>query len=448
MKNKPNRRTFIRQSAVAAAGFYLVPRHVLGGKGYTAPSDKLNIGCIGIGGKGRVDVEEVSSQNIIALCDVDQKKASNTNKRYPQNPYQKFPKARPYEDFRVMLDQEKDLDAVTISTPDHTHAVMAMRAINQGKHVFLQKPLTRTIKETREITEAARSMKVATQMGNQGHANEGPRILVELVRSGAIGPVSRVHVWTNRPIWPQGIEQRPSETPAVPDHLNWDLWLGPAPYRAYHPDYVPFNWRGWWDFGCGALGDMGCHLIDFPFWALELGHPETVEASSSPVYQETAPVASVVHYYYPANINQPALHMTWYDGGILPAKPAGLPYEIRDHIGGVIFEGSEGQLVYRYVEDKPVLLRNGKEERYDLPEQLISRSPGHYQEWIDACKGGKPAMANFEYSGPLTEVVLLGNVAIRSRQKLSWDGAKMKVINHNQANKFLQEDYRKGWSLT
>ena len=436
-----NRRNFILKSALASSSFFIVPRHVLGGKGYQAPSDKLNIACIGVGGKGKVDVREVNSQNIMALCDVDEKRAANTFNQYPN--------AKKYKDFRRMLEEnEKDIDAVTISTPDHTHAVMAMMAINMGKHVFLQKPLTRTIDETRQITEAARKMKVATQMGNQGHANEGPRILNEMIWAGMIGKVDRAHVWTNRPIWPQGIKERPNEKPSVPGTLDWDLWLGPAPFRDYHPAYVPFKWRGWWDFGCGALGDMGCHLVDFPYWALNLGHPEAVDASSTPVYKETAPVGSTVHYYFPEKEDQPAVHLTWYDGGILPPHPKGLEkYTIDDHIGGVMFEGEDGIIVYRYVEDRPVLIKDGKEVDYQLPEQQMERSPGHYEEWINACKGGKPAMANFEYSGPLTEIVLLGNLAIRSGKRLEWDADNLQVTNVSGANQYIREDYRMGWKL-
>lgn len=436
-----NRRKFIVNSALASSSFFIVPRHVLGGKGYQAPSDKLNIACIGVGGKGRVDVREVSSQNIVALCDVDQKKAEET--------YQKFPKVKKYEDFRQMLQEhEQEIDAVTISTPDHTHAVQAMMAINMGKHVFLQKPLTRTIRETRMITEAARKKGLATQMGNQGHANDGPRILNELIWDGAIGEVKRVHVWTNRPIWPQGIEHRPEEQPPVPDTLNWDLWLGPAPERPYSPAYVPFNWRGWWDFGCGALGDMGCHLIDFPFWALDLGHPHTVEASSTPVFEETAPLGSTVHYYFPARRNHPGVHLTWYDGGIMPPEPKGLKsFVIGEHHSGVYFEGEDGTLVYRYVEDRPTLIKDGREIDYELPPQKIERSSGHYVEWFEACKGGKPAFSNFEYSAPLTEVVLLGNVAVRSGKVLNWDGDKMEITNVPEANQYLKENYRSGWSI-
>jgi len=394
-----------------------------------------------VGGKARVDVREVSDQYIVALCDVDQKTAAKT--------FQLHPKAKQYSDYRIMLEEMDDqIDAVTVSTADHTHAVISMKAIEMGKHLFLQKPLTRTIHETRMITEAAKRKNIATQMGNQGHANEGPRILNEMIWSGMIGKINRAHVWTNRPIWPQGIEEKPSENPQIPEYLDWDLWLGPAPDRNYHPAYVPFKWRGWWDFGCGALGDMGCHLIDFPFWALKLGQPHTVEASSTPVYEQTAPVGSVVHYYFDANDAQPPVHLTWYDGGILPPKPKGLQrYTIDNHIGGVYFEGEDGIIVYRYVEDRPVLIKDGKEVDYKLPEQQMERSPGHYQEWIYACKGGKPAMANFDYSGPLTEVVLLGNVAIRSGKKLHWDPVNMKITNEPEANRFLKENYRKGWSL-
>jgi predicted dehydrogenase len=246
-------------------------------------------------------------------------------------------------------------------------------------------------------------------------------------------------VWTNRPVWPQSIEKRPADKQKVPAHLNWDLWLHPAPARPYHSTYVPFNWRGWWDFGTGALGDMGCHLIDFPYWALELGYPESVQASSTKVFEETAPLGSMVHYFFPSRYKMPPVHLTWYDGGMLPPQPKGLSsYQISDHHSGMIFEGREGTIVYKYVVDSPTLIVGGKEVNYPKPPQLVERSPGHYNEWIEASKGGKPASANFEYSGPLTEVVMLGNVAIRSgREMLQFDSVNLKIPNKPDAEKYL-----------
>ncbi len=445
-KTGHSRRDFLGIS-VAAATFTIMPRHVLGGRGYIAPSDKLNIACIGIGGKGRVDVQEVGSENIVALCDVDEKRAVERSSQYPLNAYEQFPRATKYHDFRRMLEKENGIDAVTISTPDHTHAVIAMAAIQAGKHVFCQKPLTRTIFEARKLTEAARAAGVATQMGIQAHAGEGPRLINEWISSGAIGKVSEVHCWTNRPIWPQGIT-RPKETPEPPSMLNWDLWLGPAPVRPYHPVYVPFGWRAWWDFGCGALGDMGCHIFDYPVWALNLRYPSSVEAHSTAVNSETAPVASLVYYDFPASDKRPPVRLTWYDGGMMPPLPDGLDEDLYgDSHSGVLFVGDEGKLLHRHHAPKPILIPRSRYRDWTAPKRTLARSPGHYQEWIAACKGGAPALCNFDYSGPLTEIVLLGNLAIRTGKKIEWDGPKMTSPNVPEAAQYVREACRPGWSL-
>ena len=290
-----SRRHFIGNGAFAAATITLVPRHVLGGPGYVAPSDKLNVACIGLGGKGRSDSAAMASENVVALCDVDDKRAAEGSEQSP-SPLSMFPKAKRYRDFRVMLEKEKSIEAVTISTPDHTHAVIAMMAIKMGVHVFVQKPLTHTLYEARALAEAARKYKVVTQMGNQGHAGEGGRIVNEWIWDGAIGDVREVHCWTNRPVWPQGIEA-PEEIPSVPPTLDWNLWLGPAKWRPYHPAYVPFAWRGWWDFGTGAVGDMGAHILDHPYWALKLKYPKTIQASSTAVNDDSYPLASMTVSY-------------------------------------------------------------------------------------------------------------------------------------------------------
>ena len=444
-----SRRKFIQYSTLAASAITIVPRHVLGGPGYVAPSDKLNIGCVGVGGKGRVDVSGVSSENIIALCDVDEKRATAAKNRFDKNAYDAHPDARKYKDFREMLEKESDLDAVTISTPDHTHAAITMAAMKKGKHVYTQKPLTRTVAESRNITEFAKEAGIASQMGNQGHANEGPRILNELIWEGAIGNVKEVHCWTDRPIWPQGIENRPGEQP-VPDTLDWDLWLGPASYRPYHSDYVPFSWRGWWDFGCGALGDMGCHIMDYPFWALELTYPSAIEGYSTKVYKETAPQASIITYQFNSGLDQSPVQLIWYDGGLKPNIPKGLQSELRlwQKGSGVLFIGEEGELVYGHHRPKPFLVRKGKEYEYDLPKQQIPRSEGHYIEWINECKGNEQrAMSNFDYAGPLNEAVLLGNVALRTGSKIEWDAKNMRITNIPEANQFLDDQCRKGWEL-
>src|SRR5512140_1301833 len=308
------RREFLGTTAAAAA-FTIIPRHVMGGPGYTAPSDKLNIGCVGVGGKGQSDIQAASTENIVALCDVDDDQIARTLKEDgPKNP--QLGKAKRYRDFRQMLEKEK-LDAITVSTPDHTHAVIAATAMQMGKHVFVQKPLTHTIQEARTLAKLAKEKGLTTQMGNQGHAGEGARLMKEWVADGALGDVTEVHVWTNRPIWPQGIEA-PDTLPSVPPTLDWNLWLGPAKYRPYHPAYCPFVWRGWWDFGTGAIGDMGAHLIDAAYWALDLGHPTSVVASATKFTDASYPLASAIHYQFAARSKMPPVTMHWYDGGIMP----------------------------------------------------------------------------------------------------------------------------------
>lgn len=436
------RRKFLADSALMASAFTILPRYVMGGPGYVPPSDKLNIGCVGIGGKGKEDLAGVSSENIIALCDVDDVRAKEA--------YAAYPKARKYKDFREMLDKEKDIDAVTISTPDHVHAIATITAMKLGKHVYTQKPLTRTIAESRRVVDLARKVGVATQMGNQGHANEGPRILNELIWQGSIGKVKKAHCWTDRPIWPQGIVQRPDKQVAIPSTLNWDLWVGPSAYRPYAPEYVPFNWRGWWDFGCGALGDMGCHIMDYPFWALKLQAPITVEAYSSPVFQESPPLASMITYTFKTGLDDSLVEVIWYDGGLKPNIPEGLTSEVSlwKSGSGVMFEGESGTIVYGHHRPKPILVINKREKDYGTPQKMIPRSPGHYIEWLNECKGSKErAMSNFDYAGPMTETVLLGNVALRAGKKLYWDPVNMRVTNMPEADQYLRMEYRNGWDI-
>jgi len=435
-----NRRDFLASTAVAAAAFTIVPRYVLGGPGYTPPSEKLNIAGIGVGGRGASDIRAVSGENIVALCDVDDKRAGETFTRYP--------KAKKYRDFRKMLEKEKNIDAVVVATPDHVHAVAAMMAVKMGKHVYCEKPLTHLIYEARQLTKAAREAKVATQMGNQGHSGEGNRLICEWIWDGAIGPVREVHTWTNRPIWPQGID-RPKETPPIPKTLDWDLWLGPAPQRPYNPAYLPFNWRGWWDFGTGALGDMACHIIDSPFWALKLKYPISVEASSTKVNSETYPLASIVRYEFPARGNMPPVKLTWYDGGLRPPRPEELEpgRKMGSDNGGVLFVGEKGKLVCSCYGNSPRLIPEAKMAAYKRPPKTIPRVEGHHKDWIRACKTGKPACSNFDYAGPLAETVLLGNIAIRTGKKLYWDGPKMKFTNVPEANEYVHQQYRQGWTL-
>jgi len=427
--------------AAAVATFTIVPRHVLGGTGKTPPSEKLNIAGIGVGGRGAGDLAEVSSENIVALCDVDERHAAGTFKQYP--------KAKLYTDFRRMLDKEdKYIDAVVVATPDHTHAVATMMAIKMGKHVYCEKPLTHSIYEARKIAEAARTAKVATQMGNQGQASEATRLVCEFIWDGAIGQVREVHSWCNRYISPRGLD-RPKETPPVPETLNWDLWLGPAPWRPYHPCYLPFAWRGWWDFGTGVLGDIGCHQFDSIFRALKLKYPTSVEACSSGVNSETAPLASIVRYEFPQRDGLPPVRLTWYDGGLMPTRPEELQEGLRfGDADDNLYVGDKGKMLGHR------LIPQSRSEKYGRPPKVLPRSPGHHKEWIEACKGGPPAGSNFDWAGPLTEVVLLGNIAVRMGQKLYekglklyYDGPSMKITNLPEANEYIQRDYREGWTL-
>ncbi|HEX5220031.1 MAG TPA: Gfo/Idh/MocA family oxidoreductase [Verrucomicrobiae bacterium] len=440
-----SRRQFLR-GAAATSGVLLLPSGVFG-RNASSPNSKLNIAGIGLGSRGAVLLRDhFNGENIVALSDVDAKKAATTFKRFPQ--------ARRYEDFRMMLDKEKSIDAVVVATPDHTHAVAAMMAIKMGKHVYCEKPLTHTVWEARQLTRAAREHRVQTQMGNQGQASEETRRLCELVWADAIGPVREVHIWTDRPArglftryWPQGIE-RPEETVAVPDTLNWDLWLGPAPERPYHPIYVPHDWRGWWDFGTGALGDMGCHTFDPVFRALKLGHPITIEARSTPVNEETYPLASTVTYQFPARDKMPPVTLHWYDGGLRPPRPKELEDGKEMGLSGRLLIGDKGVIL------NSRMLPESRDKEYGDPPRVLPRSIGHHAEWLEACRGGKPAGSNFDWAGPLTEVVLLGNVALRPQlrvaetmRKLEWDGPALKFTNVSKANEFLQTTYRNGWNL-
>jgi len=452
-KTALTRREFIGTTAAAAAGLMVVPRRVLGGPGYTAPSDTLNIGCVGVGGKGSSDIWSVSSENIVALCDPDDVQMANFLKSENNKPEQqpKYDKANKYRDFRQMLDREKSLDAVTVSTPDHTHAVIAMAAMKLGKHVFVQKPLTHTIKEARLLAEEAKKRNLVTQMGNQGHSKEGARLICEWLWDGAIGNVTEVHNWTNRPIWPQGIDA-PKEIPSVPPTVDWDVWLGPAPWRPYHPAYMPFVWRGWWDFGTGAIGDMGAHIIDQPFWALKLGRPLTVQVSSTRYTKDSYPLAEVITYQFPARGSMSPVKMTWSDGGLMPARPAGLENGrmMGDDGGGCLFIGDKGMLMCSVYGENPRLIPEQLMKDYKRPEKTIPRSPGIHEEWIAAIKAGKKSTTDFSYSGPLTEAMLLGNVALRMKDAktvLEWDGENLQVTNLPEANQYIHKEYRQGWSL-
>ena len=419
-RKSPSRRQFLASTAAASTAAMIIPRHVLGGPGQTPPSERLNIAGIGVGGMGEADLDELIGelqQNIVALCDVDERRAAPTFARYPQ--------ARRYQDFRVMLEEMDDqIDAVVVATPDHVHAVATMAAIRRGKHVYCEKPLTRTIGEARQVAAAARQAGVVTQMGNQGHANEGARLTNEWIQAGVIGEVREVHVFTDRPgtHWRQG-EPRPVETPPVPPELDWDLWLGPAPERPYHPAYVPKTWRAWWDFGTGPLGDMGCHIIDHPYWALDLGPPSTVQAYATgpaglvfddgELNTETFPHSAIITYDFPARGDKPPVRMIWYEGGLMPAKPREMADQCNLPGDGLLFVGSEGKMFSGSHGGMPHLVPSGW-PGLKLPARTMPRSIGHRAEWVEACKDSGTAESNFDYAGPLTEVVLLGNLALRA----------------------------------
>jgi predicted dehydrogenase len=435
------RRTFLKSTGVSIPAFYIFPRHVLGGKGFVAPSDKLNIASVGAGGVCKSYIENCNSENIVALCDVDNERAAETFKLYPN--------AARYKDFRVMFDkEEKNIDAVIVGTPDHTHTIPSVTAMRLNKHLYCAKPLTRTIYESRLLLKVARETGVATQMSTQQNAHDDHRLLCEMIWNGAIGNIREAHTWSNRPIWPQGLN-RPENMPEIPDTLDWDLWLGPAPKRPFHPAYVPFAWRGWHDFGTGALGDMGCHHFDPIVKALKLNQPLRVQASSSKLFDESYPVASIVHYDFAAREDMPAVTVTWYDGGLQPKKPDEIDPDIPfgDWNGGLLIIGDKGKILCDGVGHHPTLLPKKRNEEYTPPTPYLPRSIGHYQEWIEAAKGGKTPGANFEYGCPVTELVLLGNIAVRTREILEWDYDNMTIKNNTKANLLIREEYHNGWTL-
>jgi|688.fasta_scaffold58601_4 predicted dehydrogenase len=409
-------------------------------------NDKLNIGCIGAGGKGETNILGVLRENVVAIAEVDDERGSRG--------FKLAPKAKRYKDYREMLDKER-LDAVVVSTPDHHHAPAALMAMRMGKHVYCEKPLAHSIYAARLMRRIAREQKVATQMGNQGHSGPILREAVEVIRSGAIGAVRELHAWTNRPKWPQGLDQ-PKETMPSPASLDWDLWLGPAAERPYHDAYCPFKWRGWWDFGTGALGDMACHILDLGFWALDLEYPTAVEAESSGVLTHSAPIWSVIRYDFPARGSQPAVKLTWYDGGKKPDPAIVGLTQLPD--GGSILVGDQGMMyVPSDYGSQYILLPKEKFEGYNPPPPNIARATtlnlevpvaaAHYVEWLKACKGGPAALSSFDYAALLTEVVLLGNVALRTGQQIHWDGPAGKAKNCPAADAFIEPMMRKGWDL-
>lgn len=450
---RPTRRGFLAAMKAGTVAIVIAPRHCIAKSGLIPPSERIRVAGIGAGGMGGGDIARVTSLGgeYIALCDVDEARAAGS--------FNAHPKARKYKDFRILIEKEaNNIDAVTVGTPDHTHAVAAIAAIKAGKHVYCQKPLTQTLHECRELTQAAARAKVMTSMGNQGHATEGARLTNEWIRAGIIGEVREVHAWSDRAgrLWKQGIT-RPKDPPPVPATLDWDLWLGPRGYRPYHPAYGHHNWRGWWDFGTGALGDMGCHIIDHPVWALELGPPERVEArttldgsfleNNKPNY-DSFPIAAIIHFHFPARGQKPPVRLTWYDGGLMPAAPLELPAGQKLPDNGVLYVGSKGKLFHSSHGGMPQLVPGELlDEAKNVPPSM-RRSPGHYEEWVNACKGGPVPEASFAYSGPMTETMLLGVLAMRvPGTVLEWDAPALRVKNHPELSRFIQTEYRKGWSL-
>lgn len=490
-----SRRDFVAGGSKLAFGAMIVPRHVLGGPGYRAPSDMLNIAVVGAGGMGAENAQEVGSEHIVAVCDVDfaqvEKKADERSRDGDGNPREKgvrwqeqLSAARRYADFREMLAEGDDIDAVVVATPDHTHAVIAAAAMRAGKHVYVQKPLAWSVEECRVLGRLADETGVVTQMGNQGHSSDDARRINEWVQAGVLGPVREVHIWTNRPIWPQGLpaphfppRERGPEADASwwpgdvagrvadaiggdwspPDSLHWDLWRGPeADDIGYHPIYHPFHWRGWTRFGVGALGDMGAHLVDHPYWALDLGYPDTIEATSTPWGgpsddPATYPLAMKVHYTFPRRGIQPPVSMHWYDGGLMPRRPDVLPADVvLDRGGGVIFVGERGILMHETYGRNPTLYPAYLQAEADLVTPTYPRIEGsHEMNFVRACKGEEAASSPFSYAAPLTETMLLGLVALRAGQgrKIHYDAASMRVLDDADANRWLTRNYRPGWEV-
>ena len=473
-----NRRKFIKNTAAASSAIYIVPSHVLGGNNHISPSDTLYIAGFGVGGRGEQvlkRLDETKKVKFTALCDVDYKRAKNTFKTYP--------KAKKYKDFRKVYDKElKNIDAIMVATPDHTHAAISIPFMKAKKHAFVEKPLTHNIEEARLMTTVAEAEGIVTQMGNPGSSSDGIRTTQEWLEANVIGKVHRVDCWTNRPVWPQGLRGTP-EKENIPDHLDWDLWLGPAAYRDYNRAYLPFKWRGWWDFGTGALGDMGCHIIETPFKALGLTSPKEAEASCTTVwsgdfveanYNNACPPSSIVRLKFDHK-EYGEIALNWYDGGIMPDIPNQLEEgeTIGNSDGGTIFYGEKGIMVVDVYSRNPRILNFYKDKVGAFPNKSLDRiegdSDGHFKNWVDCCLKGTKTTSPFSYAGPLTETVLMGNLAIRAfqhkelksgkkigdwdpytypgRKKITWDAKNMKVTNYKDANNWVSGNYRSGWQL-
>ncbi len=447
-----------RRALIPGAAALFVPRHVLGGRDYQAPSDTLNIAGVGVAGMGRRYLQNCESERIIALCDVDHGFAAKVFRRYP--------KAKVYRDFREMLDKEKSIDAVVVATPDHNHAMVQMAALRMHKHVYSAKPLTHTLYEAHTVANAAREAKVATQMSVQSMASDEAQTTAEILLSGAIGPVTEVHIWCDHPLYPAG-QRRPAPGPATPESMDWDRWIGPASYRAFDPLYHPWLWRSWWDFGTGTVGDMTCHALHVFYEALELGAPTSVHGSRTKMHgglfqmladgRETLPAlietpecesySTMVTWDFPARGEHPATRVHWYDGGLRPHRPIELDSRTSLPSSGLLFAGSKGKLLADYSGGNNRLLPEKQYRDFQPPAKTLPRTAGHYQEWIQAAKGGKPASCNFNIGSRMTEVALLGALAARTARYLEWDSANLRVTNDAEANRLVNPPYRQGWTL-
>jgi predicted dehydrogenase len=435
------RRTFLRTTTAAILGFQVVPRQVLG-QGQTPPSSKLNIAGVGVGGQGAADLGEMKGENIVALCDVDWARAAGT--------FNAFPKAERFKDFRVMLERRKDIEAVLVATPDHMHAPVTLAALRAGKHVYVEKPMAHTIEEARVMARVAAETGLVTQMGNQGHAGEGLRQIREWIQAGVIGTVREVHGWTDRPLnWWKQPATRPTESVPVPATLDWDLWLGSAPARPYSPAYCPAAWRAWFDFGNGAPGDMAVHNLDPAFYALDLEAPVTVEAQTSAPAKETYPAWQIITSRFAARGARPAVKMVWYDGGKLPARPPEMDADQNLPDNGILFLGTDGAMLCGGWSGAPRLLPLSRHNTLKPPPKTIPRSIGHRAEWIQACKDRKPAdaKAGFAYSGPFTEALLVGILAVRLQHPIEWDAKNLRALNAPQAAPLIRKRYRPGFGI-
>lgn len=452
-----SRRGFLAGVSAAGAGFWTFPR-CDASEAPASPHERLRIAGIGLGAIGSENLAACAGHDVVALCDVDERMASPTFRRYPR--------ARRYRDFRRLLDRERDLDAVIVATPDHTHAVITAAAMRSGRHVYTQMPLAHDVAEARELVRIARETGVATQMGNERYSGPTIRTTCEWIRGGAVGAVREVHCWTHHPRWPQGRLRSVGSQRTPPPTLDWDLWIGPAPERAWDPAYHPYRWRSWRDFGTGALGALGCHELDGAYWALRLGEARafTIEAESVGGSEALHPRRSTVRYRFPARGDQAPVTVTWYDGGCRPPRPAGWP-DTRELLGsgGTLLVGDEGTLVFGAAtagtnpgQAGPRFVPESRRASYRPPRRSIPRIRGegqwvephrHVQDWLRACRGERPACSRFEVSGPLTEIVLLGNVALASGRRIEWDAPSMAVKGDPDAQRRIRREYRAGWSL-